>query len=159
MDGQFNLSGYRKIPLTHDGKTYNLTVRSLGDYAMKEAAILSQSGNPYDGLQAITDDAQRLQAVKIVAEVAARPKIATFADEERFDMSMRGLSYALWRALSVEHSDEFPPNVSLSRGMQLGADFIEWFGQSRINELLQAVYESEEKDILKNSDGQTTAAA
>lgn len=158
MDGHFNLCGARRVPLKAHGKEYFLTVRQLKDYALKEAAILSKMGNPYAGVEFIKDDARLAQVLKVVADVAARPQIASFQDEERFDQSMRGLSYNIWRCLSVEHPDEFPPGVPLEKGIQLGADFIEWFGQDRVSELIDAIWKANEADIVKNSDGQTVNA-
>lgn len=155
MDGLFNLVGTRTIPLKAHGKEYELTVRTLADYAKKEQAITARNGNPYAGLDAIEDDQKRAQAIRIVADVAARPTIATLTDEQRFDNSLRGIAYNLWRCLGVKHPDEFPPTVPIETGVQLGMDFIEWFGTNRIQELVEALFQTQEEDLLGNSDGQT----
>ena len=157
MDGLFNLVGTREVPLAAHGKTYTLTVRTLADYAKKEAAIVALSGNPYEGVQTIEDDRQRSQAIKVIAEVALRPRIATMNDEARFDNSMRGMGYNVWRCLSVRHPEEFPPDIDTERGVQLGADFIEWYGIARISEIISALFEAHEDDIVGNSDGQAAA--
>lgn len=158
MDGLFNLSGVRRIPLRKHGKEYNLTVRTLADYALKESAIMQRSGNPYAGVEAIVDDQKRLQAIRIIADVASRPQIATLGDEQRFDQSMRGIAYNVWRCLSVEHAAEFPPSVSIDRGVQLGMDFIEWYGVDDIHDIVNALFRTQEDDLLGNSNGQKTAA-
>lgn len=156
MDGLFNLVGRRTVDLTAHGKTYTLTLRTLADYAIKEAAILQTAGNPYDGITKLTDDQQRVQAIKAIAEVASRPKIATLADEQRFDNSMRGIAYNVWRCLSVAHPDEFPPTAEINAGVQLGMDFIEWYGLPNLGDIVNAIFHAQEQDILGNSDGQTT---
>lgn len=148
-DGLFNLAGGRTVELTKDGRTYRLTLRTLGDYAKKEEAMLLRVGSPYDGIESIRDDATRKQAIKIAADVAARPQIATMDDEERFDTSFRGVAFGLWRALCRNHPEEFPPEASIEKGIQLGMDFIAWFGD--VAELVRAMNRVEEKDIVKNS--------
>jgi hypothetical protein len=80
----------------------------------------------------------------------ARPLIATMADEERFDRSFRGLAWSIWRALSAHHPEEFPATLSAERGIQLGCNFIEWFGD--IAAIVRALHTVEEKDILGNSE-------
>jgi len=155
MDGLFHFSGIRRVPLEKHGRQYTLSVRQLADYGIKEQAMAARAGNPYAGIDAIQDDQKRALAVKIVADIAARPKIVTFGEESRFDNSMVGLAYNLWRALSVDHSKEFPPTVSVQQGIQLGMDFIEWYGIASINELLEAVYKAQEEDVIKNSAGPT----
>jgi hypothetical protein len=77
-------------------------------------------------------------------------------DEERFDNSMRGIAWSIWRALAVNHPDEFPPHLPAERGVQLGLDFIEWFGDIRA--ILKALHKIEEKDILGNSEAQVATA-
>jgi hypothetical protein len=69
---------------------------------------------------------------------------------------MRGLAYSLWRGLSVNHPVEFPPDLPIEQGIQLGADFIDWFDD--VGGLADALYRIEEKDILKNSNGPTQTA-
>ena len=147
-DGIFNLCGRRAVELTKDGRTYRLAVRILDDYAAKEEAILSKIGSPYGGIEAIQDPAIRQQALKVAADVAARPLIATMEDEDRFDRSFRGLAWSLWRALSVNHPDEFPPNLPAAKGIQLGCDFIAWYGNAA--DLVRAIHHVEEKDRLGN---------
>jgi hypothetical protein len=136
------------VELTKDGKTYRLAFRTLADYALKEAAIVQTTGSPYNGLEAIADSRVRSEAFKIAADIAARPLIATMEDEERFDRSFRGLAWSVWRALSVNHPDEFPPNASNTQGIQLGCDFIAWFGDVR--RIVEAVHKVEQKDALGN---------
>ena len=104
-DGIFNLCGRRAVELTKDGRTYRLAVRILDEYALKEEAILAKVGSPYAGIEAISDPAIRQQAIRIAADIAARPLIATMEDEDRFDRSFRGLAWSLWRALSVSPGD------------------------------------------------------
>lgn len=147
-DGLFNLCSRRTVELTKDGKTYRLAFRTLADYALKEAAIVQTTGSPYNGLEAIADSRVRSEAFKIAADIAARPLIATMEDEERFDRSFRGLAWSVWRALSVNHPDEFPPNASNTQGIQLGCDFIAWFGDVR--RIVEAVHKVEQKDALGN---------
>ena len=107
-------------------------------------------GNPYQGLDLITDRAARTEAYKIAADITARPLIATMADEERFDKSFRGLAWSIWRALSVHHADEFPPSLPAEKGIQLGCNFIAWYGD--IAGIVRAMHTVEEKDILGNSE-------
>jgi hypothetical protein len=147
-DGLFNLCGGRVVELTKDNRIYRLAVRQLRDYALKEQAIVSTVGSPYAGIDAITDPATRQQALRIAADIAGRPQIATMEDEDRFDKSFRGLAWSLWRALSVHHPDEFPPGLSNQQGIQLGCDFIAWFGD--VVRLCRAIHEIEEKDRLGN---------
>lgn len=147
-DGLFNLCSRRTVELTKDDRTYRLAFRTLADYALKEAAIVQTTGSPYNGLEAIADSRVRSEAFKIAADIAARPLIATMEDEERFDRSFRGLAWSVWRALSVNHPDEFPPNASNTQGIQLGCDFIAWFGDVR--RIVEAVHKVEQKDALGN---------
>lgn len=155
-DGLFNLVARRSVPVTKDGKTYQLSIRSLADYALKEQAILATTGNPYAGIDAIKDTATKQMALKIAADTLARPLIATMVDEDRFDRSMRGLAYSIWRGLGKNHPVEFPQDIPLEQGIQLGADFIDWFDD--VNTLGDALYRIEEKDIVKNSSGPTGTA-
>ena len=147
-DGLFNLCSRRTVELTKDDRTYRLAFRTLADYALKEAAIVQTTGSPYNGLESIADSRVRSEAFKIAADIAARPLIATMEDEERFDRSFRGLAWSVWRALSVNHPDEFPPSVSNTQGIQLGCDFIAWFGDVR--KIVEAVHKVEQKDSLGN---------
>jgi uncharacterized protein YifE (UPF0438 family) len=155
-DGLFNLLGRRTEELTKDGKTYRLAFRTLGDYASKEEAMLLRMGNPFAGIAQIEDQKIRQELTKTAVDIATRPLIATMQDEERFDNSMRGIAWSIWRALSVNHSDEFPPTLPAERGIQLGLDFIEWF--SDIRKILKALHKIEEKDILGNSGAQAATA-
>ena len=155
-DGLFNLLGRRTEELTKDGKTYRLAFRTLADYASKEQAMLLRMGNPFAGIAEIQDPKIRQELTKTAADIATRPLIATMQDEERFDNSMRGIAWSIWRALSVNHSDEFPPHLPAERGVQLGLDFIEWFGDIRA--ILKAIHKIEEKDILGNSEAQAATA-
>jgi hypothetical protein len=147
-DGLFNLIGRRAIELTKDGRTYRLAVRTLADHALKEQAILQRMGSPYAGLEEIKDAAARQAAYKIAADIAARPLIATLQDEERFDESLRGIGYSVWRALSVHHSDEFPPGLPAEQGIQLGCDFVEWF--SDIKTIVHSLHKVDERPELGN---------
>lgn len=147
-DGLFNLCGRRTVELTKDGKIYQLAVRTLADYALKEAAIVSATGSPYHGIEAIADSRVRSEAMKIAADIAARPLIATMDDEERFDRSFRGLAWSVWRALTVNHPDEFPSDIGNAKGIQLGCDFIAWYGDVRA--IVHAIHRVEEKDQLGN---------
>lgn len=147
-DGLFNLCSRRTVELTKDDRTYRLAFRTLADYALKEAAIVQTTGSPYNGLESIADSRVRSEAFRIAADIAARPLIATMEDEERFDRSFRGLAWSVWRALCVNHPDEFPPNASNTQGIQLGCDFIAWFGDVR--KIVEAVHKVEQKDALGN---------
>ena len=155
-DGLFNLLGRRTEELTKDGRTYRLAFRTLADYASKEEAMLLRMGNPFAGIAEIQDAKIRQELAKTAADIATRPLIATMQDEERFDNSMRGIAWSIWRALAVNHPDEFPPNLPAERGVQLGLDFIEWFGD--IRQILKALHKIEEKDILGNSGAQAATA-
>jgi hypothetical protein len=149
-DGLFNLCGGRTARLEKDNRVYKLQIRTLEGYAAKEEAMLLKMGNPYQGLDSITDRAIRTEAYKIAADTVARPLIATMADEERFDRSLRGLAWSIWRALSAHHPEEFPATLSAEKGIQLGCNFIEWFGD--IAAIVRALHTVEEKDILGNSE-------
>ena len=155
-DGLFNLLGRRTEELTKDGKTYRLAFRTLADYASKEQAMLLRMGNPFAGIAEIQDAKIRQELAKTAADIATRPLIATMQDEERFDNSMRGIAWSIWRALAVNHPQEFPPELPAERGIQLGLDFIEWFGDIRA--ILKALHKIEEKDILGNSEAQAATA-
>jgi hypothetical protein len=155
-DGLFNLLGRRTEELTKDGRTYRLAFRTLADYASKEQAMLLRMGNPFAGIAEIQDAKIRQELTKTAADIATRPLIATMQDEERFDNSMRGIAWSVWRALAVNHPDEFPPHLPAERGVQLGLDFIEWFGDIRA--ILKAIHKIEEKDILGNSEAQVATA-
>jgi len=155
-DGLFNLLGRRTEELTKDGKTYRLAFRTLADYASKEQAMLLRMGNPFAGIAEIQDAKIRQELAKTAADIATRPLIATMQDEERFDNSMRGIAWSIWRALAVNHPQEFPPELPAERGIQLGLDFIEWFGDIRV--ILKALHKIEEKDILGNSEAQAATA-
>jgi hypothetical protein len=113
-------------------------------------------GNPFAGIAEIQDAKIRQELAKTAADIATRPLIATMADEERFDNSMRGIAWSIWRALAVNHPIEFPPDLPVERGIQLGLDFIEWFGDIRA--ILKALHKIEEKDILGNSEAQAATA-
>ncbi len=156
-DGLFNLCGGRTTELTKDGKTYQMRIFPLAEYARKEEAMLMRMGNPYAGIDAITDQATRQQALKIAADTVARPLIATMADEERFDRSFRGLAWNVWRALSYHHPQEFPPGLSAEQGIQLGCNFIAWF--SDIGKIIEAMHKVQEQDILGNSEATEQATA
>jgi hypothetical protein len=148
-DGLFNLAGRRVVTLQKDGREYRMAVRSLGEYALKEAAILRRVGNPYAGIDSIRDAATRQAAIKAAADAASRPLIATLQDEEEFNHSMGGVGWGVWRALSLHHPDEFPPDATIEKGIQLGLDFVSWFGN--INGIMEALHAVEEKTILGNS--------
>jgi hypothetical protein len=55
------------------------------------------------------------------------------------------------------HSAEFPQNLPIEDGIQLGANFIDWFGD--INGIVEAIHKIEEKTEVGNSNGPTVAAA
>lgn len=148
-DGIFNLCGRRSVQLSKDGKTYNLAVRILENYAAKESAILQRPGSAFQGIDAISNPKVRDAAIRIAAEVAARPQIATMQDEDRFDHSFRGLAWSVWQALSINHPDEFPPNATPEQAVQLGCDFIAWFED--VAAIIAAIHRVEEKDIVGNS--------
>lgn len=152
-DGIFNLCGRRTVQLTKDGRTYSLAVRILENYAAKESAILQRPGSAFEGIDKIANARVREAAIKVAAEVAARPQIATMQDEDRFDHSFRGLAWSVWQALSINHPDEFPPNATAEQAVQLGCDFIAWFGD--VAAVVQAIHRAEEKDILGNSKAPT----
>ena len=156
-DGLFNLIGRRAIDLTKDGRVYRLAVRTLADHSLKEQAILQRMGNPYAGIESITDPAVRQQALKIAADTIARPLIATMQDEERFDRSFRGLAWNVWRALSAHHPQEFPPALPADKGIQLGCNFIAWFDD--IAKIIEAMHKVHEQDILGNSEATGPATA
>ncbi len=156
-DGLFNLCGRRTAELSKDGKTYRLEIRSLADYAKKEEAILARVGNPYAGIELIKDRNVQQMAMKIAADTIARPLIATMVDEDRFDRSMRGLSWSIWRAMGKNHANEFPQELPIEQGIQLGANFIDWFDD--INAIVEAIHKIEEKAEVGNSNGLTEAAA
>lgn len=156
-DGLFNLCGRRTAELSKDGKTYRLEIRSLADYAKKEEAILARVGNPYAGIELIKDRNVQQMAMKIAADTIARPLIATMVDEDRFDRSMRGLAWSIWRAMGKNHSTEFPQELPIEEGIQLGANFIDWFGD--INAIVEAIHKIEEKSEVGNSNGLTEAVA
>ena len=151
-DGLFNLCGRRTVELKKDGKTYQLSIRTNNGFARKESAILSRVGNPFAGLEAIADVAIREKAFKIAADVASRPLIATLDDEERFDHSMKGIAWSVYEALTTHHASEFPPDIPVEQAIELGRAFIGWFAD--IPTIMDALYKVEEKDILKNSNGQ-----
>lgn len=155
-DGLFNLCGRRAVELKKNGKTYTMLIRRLADYALKEESMVSRIGNPWEGIEAIKDQRSKELAMKIAADVAARPKIATLQDENRFDNSLRGIAWGVWRALSEKHPDEFPPNVSAEQGVQLGIDFIAWYNNTA--EIIDALYKVEEQDILGNLETPNPAA-
>lgn len=67
-DGLFNLCGGRTATLTKDGKTYQMQIFPLAEYARKEEAMLMRMGNPYAGIESVTDPAVRQQALKIAAD-------------------------------------------------------------------------------------------
>jgi hypothetical protein len=156
-DGLFNLCGGRTTALTKDGKTYQMQIFPLHAYARKEEAMLMRMGNPYAGIEAIADPVVRQQALKIAADVMARPLIATMQDEERFDRSFRGLAWGVWRALSFHHPQEFPPNATPEQGIQLGCNFIAWFND--IAKIIEAMHKVQEQDILGNSGATGPATA
>lgn len=156
-DGLFNLCGRRTAELSKDGKTYRLEIRTLADYAKKEEAILARVGNPYAGIELIKDRNVQQMAMKIAADTIARPLIATMADEDRFDRSMRGLAWSIWRAMGKNHSTEFPQELPIEQGIQLGANFIDWFDD--ISAIVEAIHKIEEKHEVGNSNGLTEAAA
>jgi len=149
-DGLFNLVGRRTIELTKDGRTYRLAVALLADYARKEEAMLQRVGSPYAGIESIQDAGVRQAAMKIAADTAARPLIATMQDEDRFDRSFRGLAWNVWRALTVHHPEEFPDNLPSEKGIQLGCNFIAWFGD--VAAVINAIHRVQEHDILGNSE-------
>jgi hypothetical protein len=156
-DGLFNLCGRRTTELTKDGRTYKLEIRTLADYAKKEEAILARVGNPYAGIEAIKDRSVQQMAMKIAADTVARPLIATMTDEDRFDRSMRGLAWSIWRAMGRHHANEFPQDLPIDQGIQLGADFIDWYDD--ISGIVNAIHKIEEKAELGNSNGSKEAAA
>jgi hypothetical protein len=156
-DGLFNLCGRRTAELSKDGRTYRLEIRSLADYAKKEEAILARVGNPYAGIESIKDRSVQQMAMKIAADTVARPLIATMVDEDRFDRSMRGLSWSIWRAMGKNHAAEFPQDLPAEQGIQLGADFIDWYDD--INGIVSAIHAIEEKTEVGNSNGLTAVAA
>jgi len=155
-DGLFNLCGRRTTELKKDGKVYKLAIRSLAGYAQKEEAILSRVGNPYAGIESIKDRQVQQIALKTAADAMARPLIATMMDEDRFDKSIRGLSWSIWRAMGTNHADQFPQDIPLEQGIQLGADFIDWFGD--IAAIANAIHSIEEKTEVGNSNGPAVAA-
>ena len=155
-DGLFNLLGRRTEELTKDGRVYRLAFRTLADYASKEEAMLLKMGNPFASIAQIEDRTLRAEMTKTAVDIATRPLIATMTDEERFDNSMRGIAWSIWRALAVNHPMEFPPDLPVERGIQLGLDFIEWYGDIRA--ILKALHKIEEKDILGNSEAQAATA-
>lgn len=155
-DGLFNLCGRRTVELKKDDRVYRLSIRTNHGFARKESAILSRVGNPYFGIDAIADPVIRTQAFRVAADIAARPLIATLQDEERFDQSMKGIAWSIFEALSENHPVEFPQSVSIDQAIQLGHEFLMWYGD--MSGIMDALYRVEEKDILPNSSGPTETA-
>lgn len=158
MDGLFNLCGRRAVTLTKDDRAFTFRVRRLADYALKEQAMLLRMASPYNGVDAIADEGDRIKAIKVIADAVSRPLIATLQDEERFDNSLRGIAFGVWRGLCEDHPGEFPPKAQVEAGIQLGLDFIEWYGLDRIGEIIDVLHRLEEKDLVGNSSGQEAKA-
>lgn len=74
---------------------------------------------------------------------AMRPRIVTVEDEQHFDSSLHGIAWRLWRAVRKHH-----PEIN---SVQAALDLIESAGTPALPNIVEALEQAEEKDILGNS--------
>lgn len=97
------------------------------------------------------DDAvmTRLRFEEAIRKEAGLPRFATFDDDARFDASLHGVGWRLWRALRNHH-----PEID---SVQAALDLLGDLGPSRFQEVIRKLERTEERDILPNSSGSETA--
>lgn len=82
---------------------------------------------------------------------ATQPQVVSFEDENKFDNSMHGIAWKLWRALRQDH-----PEIA---SVQHALDLIEQAGTEALGEINARLDEAEESALLKNSAGPDRATA
>jgi hypothetical protein len=95
--------------------------------------------------------AQRARLEDRAWKEANRPRCVSIEDEQHFDQSLHGIAWRLYRALRRHH-----PEVN---GVQAALDLIERAGNSKLGQIVAAVDQAEERDILGNSDPPTGVGA
>jgi len=108
---------------------------TFGEYAKRKAE--------HDG-----KIAARLRLEEGLRKEAMLPRFVSFADDAAFDRSLHGMAYHLWCALRDHH----PEISSVPEAMRL----MERMGSARFGEVESKLGQSDEKDLLKNSNGSAT---
>jgi len=183
-EGLAHIAGARKPQLTIDGKTYTLTPMILGEYAEREAYILSRKPSPFEALEKLPPVPDRPKPIikgedETAEEYAARrheyntalkqhenqvklrdeltkqaftmamqPQFVSIEEDNAFDNSLHGIAWKLWRALRKHH-----PEVD---GVQSALNLLEKAGSDSMKDITDKLDQSEEKDLLGNSNGPTT---
>jgi hypothetical protein len=146
------------------GKTYTLHAPSVGDLIVEmQAYMISLRGNPL--LQAVdavrrlpadlTPEQRELFAQRIwqSAEAASVRVNAPDPDEiTRFENSLTGIAFRLWKCLQEDHADEFPDVESVLRLMEL---MVEEEGDTALDELVIKTRQATGEEDAKNSSGPT----
>lgn len=180
-EGLANIAGARKPTLTINGRVYTLKPMVLGEYAEREAYILSRKPSPFEALEKLPPIPERPQPVirgsgesheayatrrheytkaveqhehqkrlrdeltKIAFQQAMQPQFVSIEEDNAFDNSLHGIAWKLWRALRDNH-----PEID---GVQAALDLLEEAGDEALKDITEKLDQSEEKDLLGNSDG------
>lgn len=181
MDGISNITGVRHNTIVIDDKKYHLKPKVLDDYAERESYICSLKPNPLLIIESLPlleerplpimrangeamdaynlrlaahkrktkeidakHEARQLMIDRAMIE-ASKPKICSFDDENAFDSSLHGIAWKFWRALREDH-----PEID---SVQAAMSLIEKAGTAALKDINAKLDITEEKDILKNSDG------
>lgn len=81
-------------------------------------------------------------------DLALAPAVISLEEMSRFELSLHGIGYRLWRALRMHH-----PEID---SVQAALDLLDEHGTNNLSSVLDALDQSEEKDILGNSGPPTT---
>lgn len=186
-EGLANIAGARKPQLTIDGKVYTLKPMVLGEYAEREAYILSRKPSPFEALEKMPPVPDRPKPIikgkdETDGEYASRRHEYTKELEQherqsklRDELTKRAFKEAMQpQFVSIEEDNAFDnslhgiawklwralrDNHPEINGVQAALDLLEKAGDDKLLDITEKLDKSEEKDILGNSNGPTTGPA
>lgn len=86
--------------------------------------------------------ATRIRFEEAIRKEASLPRFVTFDDDARFDASLHGVGWRLWRALRGHH-----PEIA---SVQAALDLLNELGTARFQEVIRKLEHTEERDLLPN---------
>lgn len=92
----------------------------------------------------------RQQFMAMLRDECLKPRVVSLSEDAAFDQSLHGIGYRLWRSLRGHH-----PEIN---SVQAALLLLEKAGSSRLQEVRSKLDESEEKDILGNSEALAAGA-
>lgn len=176
MDGVSNHLGTRILDFKLEGDTYHFRVFNLDGYAEKEGYILSLKASPMEVVSQLPANYPAHLTAKfleLAMAEAMKPRYITRDEEKRFDMSLHGLAWSLWRGLRETREEYGKPadgakvvyttpdgdgfTMTPTEGVSAMYRFIEKAGKHRFAELVAIRDGIEEPPELGKSSGLGTS--